>query len=51
MLAFSKEAPSWIKEVSVSAINGLEGVDIDACKKLAANMGVNFKERFMDVVG
>ncbi|MCP5208923.1 MAG: radical SAM protein [Hahellaceae bacterium] len=51
MLAFSQEATKWIDEVSVSAINGLEGVDIPKCKQLAEKMGVHFKERFMDVVG
>lgn len=51
MLAFSKDAPNWISDVSVSAINGLDGVDISKCKELAEELGVHFKERFMDVVG
>lgn len=51
MLEFSKEAPKWISDVTVSAINGLEGVDIEKCKALALTLGVQFKERNLDVVG
>jgi TatD family-associated radical SAM protein len=51
MLAFTKEAPRWINDVSVSAINGLPGVDITECKKLAASLGVTFRERHLDLVG
>lgn len=51
MIAFTREAPKWIGDVSVSAINGLSGVNIDACKQLAKNLGVTFKERSLDVVG
>ncbi len=51
MLSFCKEAPKWIPEVVVSAIDGLEGVNIAECKKLANSIGVTFKERKLDVVG
>ncbi|MDX2421519.1 MAG: TatD family nuclease-associated radical SAM protein [Amphritea sp.] len=51
MLAFVALAPHYIKEVSASAINGLEGVDIAACRQLAESRGVHFKQRELDVVG
>ncbi|WP_417225392.1 TatD family nuclease-associated radical SAM protein [Amphritea sp.] len=51
MLAFVAQAPNYIKDVSASAINGLEGVDIDACRQLAESRGVKFKQRELDVVG
>lgn len=51
MLEFVTLAPEHISDVSASAINGLEGVDIDACRKLAETRGVKFKQRELDVVG
>lgn len=51
MLKFTERAPSYISDVSASAINGLEGVDIDACRELAERRGVKFKQRELDIVG
>ncbi|BBB25840.1 TatD family nuclease-associated radical SAM protein [Amphritea japonica] len=51
MLEFVALAPEYISDVSASAINGLEGVDIDACKELAEARGVKFKQRELDIVG
>lgn len=51
MLQFTELAPNYISDVSASAINGLEGVDIDACRKLAEQRGVKFKQRELDIVG
>ncbi|RLA17898.1 MAG: radical SAM protein [Gammaproteobacteria bacterium] len=51
MLAFLKLAPHYIDDVTATAINGLEGVDIDACEKLASERGVKFRRRELDVVG
>lgn len=51
MLAFVALAPTYIKDVSVSAINGLEGIDITACRQLAESRGVHFKQRELDIVG
>ncbi|UTW05377.1 TatD family nuclease-associated radical SAM protein [Amphritea atlantica] len=51
MLEFVALAPEYISDVSASAINGLEGVDIDACRALAEQRGVKFKQRELDVVG
>lgn len=51
MLAFLREAPRYIPDVTATAIAGLEGVDIAACEQLAASLGVKFRRRELDVVG
>ena len=51
MLAFLQQAPAYIPEVTATAIDGLEGVDIVACEQLAQELGVNFRARHLDVVG
>ncbi len=51
MLQFTKQAPAYIPEVTVSAIDGLEGVDIAACRKIAQDYGVKFRRRELDQVG
>lgn len=49
--AFINEAPKYIVRVEVSAIEGLEGVDIDACRALAEAAGCRFKHRKLDIMG
>ena len=51
MLDFLAEAPRHIGDVTATAIDGLEGVDIDACRRLAKARGVKFRRRALDVVG
>ena len=51
MLEFSRRSKQYVPSVTVTAIEGLEGVDIDACEKLANEMGVEFRRRVLDVVG
>ncbi|MCU7804952.1 MAG: TatD family nuclease-associated radical SAM protein [Candidatus Thiodiazotropha sp. (ex Lucinoma borealis)] len=51
MLDFIREAPSYIAEVTVSAVDGLEGVDIPACEAIAEAMKVKFRRRFLNQVG
>lgn len=51
LLEFLALAPQWIPDVTATAINGLEGVDIDACRKLAEQNGVTFRQRELDRVG
>jgi TatD family-associated radical SAM protein len=51
MLAFLREAPRHIGEVTATAIDGLDGVDIAACAALAADCGVAFRRRVLDRVG
>nr|WP_285903199.1 TatD family nuclease-associated radical SAM protein [Alkalimarinus sediminis] len=51
MMDFVAEAPKYIDDVTATAIDGLEGVDVVACEKLANNLGVKFRKRTLDVVG
>jgi TatD family-associated radical SAM protein len=51
MLDFLRLAPDYIPDVTATAIDGLEGVDIDACAALATQLGVKFRRRVLDVVG
>ena len=51
MLEFLKEAPQYIPKVTATAIEGLEGVDIAACRRLAESLGVRFRKRVLDDVG
>jgi TatD family-associated radical SAM protein len=51
MLSFLEQAPRYISEVTATAIDGLQGVDIAACQRLAAQRGVRFRRRVLDVVG
>lgn len=51
MLDFLRQAPGFIPDVTASAINGLDGVDIGACRELATQLGVSFRQRELDVVG
>jgi len=51
MLAFLREAPAYIEDVTASAIDGLEGVDIAACEALAKELGVKFRRRILNEVG
>jgi TatD family-associated radical SAM protein len=51
MLQFLEDAPNSINQVTATAIEGLEGVDIAACEKLADKLGVQFRKRILDKVG
>ncbi len=51
VLDFLRLAPEYVPEVTATAINGLEGLDIDACRALAKQLGVGFRQRKLDVVG
>jgi TatD family-associated radical SAM protein len=51
MLDFIDEAPRYIDDVTATAIDGLEGVDIPACEALAAERGVAFRRRILDQIG
>lgn len=51
MLYFIALAPQYIQDVTATAIEGLEGVDIAACEQLALARGVKFRARRLDVVG
>lgn len=51
MLDFARCAKAAGIEVTMTAIDGLEGVDIEACRALADRLGVGFRRRELDVVG
>ena len=51
MLEFLRLAPSYIPDVTATAIEGLAGVDIAACEELAKQCGVQFRRRYLDQVG
>jgi TatD DNase family protein len=51
LLDFVARAREFVPDVSVSAIDGLPGVDIEACAALAARLGVKFRRRELGKVG
>lgn len=51
MLEFVRRVRDHVPQVSVSAIDGLDGVDIEACERMAREMGVSFRRRVLDKVG
>ena len=51
MLDFLQLAGAEIPSVTATAIDGLEGVDVEACHQLADQCGVAFKARKLDIVG
>lgn len=51
MLEFARLAHERGIAVTLTAIDGLEGVEIDACRQIAESMGVGFRRRELDVVG
>ncbi|MEJ2454610.1 MAG: TatD family nuclease-associated radical SAM protein [Candidatus Thiodiazotropha sp.] len=51
MLAFLREAPKYIGDVTATAIEGLEGVDIAACEAIAKELGIKFRRRILNEVG
>jgi len=50
MLEFLSLAPCFIENVTATAIEGLDGVDIGACRQLADQHGVDFRHRALDIV-
>ncbi len=51
MLDFLAQAPKFIADVTATAIDGLEGVDIPACESIAKRLGVKFRRRVLNRVG
>ncbi|MEJ2619854.1 MAG: TatD family nuclease-associated radical SAM protein [Candidatus Thiodiazotropha sp.] len=51
MLAFLSRATEYIPDVTATAIDGLEGVDIEACEGIARQLKVKFRRRELHVVG
>lgn len=50
ILDFLREAKQYIPEVTASAVT-LPGLDIDACRRVAEGLGVEFRERIYNEVG
>lgn len=51
MLDFAMRAKDAGIEVSLTAIDGLEGVDVGECERIAEQRGLAFRRRKLDVVG
>ncbi len=51
LLEFILCAREYISDITITAIDGLEGVDIAACEALAARFNVKFRRRLLDEVG
>ncbi|HYA37941.1 MAG TPA: TatD family nuclease-associated radical SAM protein [Candidatus Methylomirabilis sp.] len=51
VLDFVKCARDFVPEITLTAIDGLPGVDVVACEKIAQRLGVHFRRRVLDVVG
>ena len=51
LLEFILRAREQIPDITITAIDGLEGVDIAACEALAERFNVKFRRRVLDEVG
>lgn len=51
MLEFVDRVRDFVPDVTLTAIDGLEGVDIGACERIARDLGVKFRRRILGVVG
>ncbi len=51
VLDFIRRAVDHIPQVTVTAIDGLPGVDIEACADIATRLGATFRRRVLDQVG
>jgi len=51
LLEFILRASTHIADITLTAVDGLEGVDIDACQALAQRLGVKFRRRVLGKVG
>lgn len=51
MLDFAARAREFVPSVTLTAIDGLAGVDIPACRAIAERLGVGFRRRELGKVG
>lgn len=51
MLDFVRRARDFVPHVTLTAIDGLQGVDIAACEAIAHDLGVHFRRRVLGRVG
>jgi TatD family-associated radical SAM protein len=50
MLAFLRDATHYVPHVTATAIIGLRGVDISACRRIAEQAGADFRGRTLQVI-
>lgn len=51
LLEFVRNARDYVPEITLTAVDGLPGVDIVACQKIADDLGVDFRRRVLGLVG
>lgn len=51
MLEFAKKAKAYVPDVTLTALDGLAGVDIKACEKICRDAGLKFRRRVLGLVG
>lgn len=51
VLDFAERVREFVPSVTLTAIDGLEGVDINACRAIAERLGVGFRRRELGKVG
>lgn len=51
LLDFVARARAHVPSITLTAIDGLEWVDIQACREIATDLGVDFRRRELDRVG
>jgi TatD DNase family protein len=51
VIDFVRAARQHVSDITVTAIDGLPGVDIDDCARIAQELGVKFRRRVLDQVG
>lgn len=51
VLDFLRTVQAHVPSVTATAIEGLEGVDTEACQQIAEGLGVQFRKRFLNRVG
>jgi TatD DNase family protein len=50
VISFIRKARTYVPEVSITVVTH-EGVDIEKCRKIANDLGVQFRVRNLDLVG
>ncbi len=51
MMTFLTRAPNYISDVTATAIDGLDGVNIEDCRKITLWLGVKFRARQLNKLG
>ena len=51
MLEFADRVRDFVPDVTLTAIDGLEGVDIAACERIARDLSMKFRRRVLGAVG